>query len=221
LSYTRKKKILAKRVKRIEGTYAVPLDVVLATTASNMTGGTISLKKALTLLHEVPKEELESSKISELPEQMRQVIEKLDGMQKDYRGFLGQQGRAMGMLSPKIIREYYEAEKYTVREADDYVDKEFKIDLIAEKDDEIRVIQVKKGAVSSQEIREICEKAPNYFEQKISHQKVKIVDIVADRFPVDYLQIRDEIGERQKEIALNYIHFYQVIQRLPKYRTLF
>jgi len=52
------------------------------------------------------------------------------------------------------------------------------------------------------------------------YPKVKIIDIVAQRFPSDYLQIRDEFMKSQKKITLTYTHFYHVIRKVPRYRYL-
>ena len=216
----REKKILIRRIKRTEETIALSPEVVFTTSASNMAGGTISIRRAFELLQGIPKEQLESSGVSGLFEEVAAINQKLEVMQKGYRSFFGRQERALGDLLPKIVKEYYEMDGYRVEEADEHIDKEFKIDLIAEKNNEIRAIQVKKGTVSSQEIREICEKAPAYFKQKISNQRVKIIEIIAQHFPNDYLQIRDEFMKRQNEVTLNYKDFHQITQRLPKYRYL-
>jgi len=213
---------MVKRVKRMEETLptvpAKPLDVVIATTASNVAGGTISFKRALTLMHDLPKDQLESSGLSGLYVGLRGIYKKMEEIQKDNRRVLGRGERLKGDLIPKIVKEYYEMEGYRAKEADENLDKEYKIDLIAEKNDEIRAIQVKKGAVSSQEIHKICEKALTYFKQKISNQRVKIIEIIAKYFPHDYLQIRDEFIKKQNEVSLNYRDYHQIVRKLPKYR---
>jgi len=204
-----------------EESVALSPDVVLTTSAANMAGGTVSIKRALELVTGLSKEQLESLGLTLLPEKIDGVYKQLEIMQEDYRSYLVVPKRAVGDLLPKIVKEYYEAEEYRVKEADENIDKEFKIDLIAEKNNEIRAIQVKKGTASSQEIHEICEKAPAYFKQKISNQRVKIIEIIAKHFPDDYLQIRDEFMKRQNEVTLNYRDFHQITQKLPKYRYLF
>ena len=217
----REKKIMVRRIKRIEETVKMPIDVVIATTASNVAGGTISIKRALERMRDIPKEQLESSGLSGLYVTLGDIYNKLEEIQKDNRRVLGRGERVKGDILPKIVKEYYEIEGYRVKEADENIDKEFKIDVIAEKNNEIRAIQVKKGTVSSQEIHEICEKVPAYFKQKISNQRVKIIEIIAQHFPNDYLQVRDEFVKKQNEVTLNYRDFHQMTQKLPKYSYLF
>jgi len=212
------RKILVRHIKRTEDIYALPPEVVFATSASNIAGGTLSIKRAITLMHDLSEEELDSSGLSRLIVKVDDVYKKLDDIHKDNRRVLGIGERLKGDLIPKVVKEYYEAEEYRAKEADENIDKEFKIDLIAEKNNEIRAIQVKKGTVSSQEIHEICEKASAYFKQKISNQRVKIIEIIAQHFPNDYLQMRDEFMKKQNEVTLSYKHFYQITQKLPKYR---
>lgn len=215
-----KKKIRIKLIEETRPKLPKPLDMVIATTATNVAGGTISFKRALTLMHDLPKDQLESSGLSGLYVTLEGIYEKLEEIQKENRRVLGQGERIKGEMLPKIVKEYYEIEGYRVKEADENIDKEFKIDMIAERSNEIRAIQVKKGTVSSQEIREICEKAPAYFIQKISNQRVKIIEIIARYFPHDYLERRDEFFKKQNEVSLNYRDYHQIVQKLPKYRYL-
>lgn len=197
-----------------------PTEIAITTSASNIAGGTINIERASELVSQIPGEQLDHFGISELPRRINAVCRELRSMRKEFRGYFGYAERALGDLLPEIVQEYYENEGYGIKKVDENTDKEFKIDLIAEKNNEIRAIQVKKGAVSSQEIRETCEKAQIYLKQKISNQKVKIIDIVAQRFPSDYLQIRDEFMKSQKKITLTYTHFYHVIRKVPRYRYL-
>jgi len=144
----------------------------------------------------------------------------LDATEERHRSIYGYAERLEGHILQKLVRDYYEAEGYSVKETDEKNDKDFKIDLVAEKNSEIRAIQVKKGTVSSQEIREICEKASTCLKHKTLDQKMKIIEIFAQHFPINYLQIRDEFMKKQNEVTLNYGTFHQIITKVPKYRFL-
>jgi len=209
------KRIVVKRVETI----AIPTEV-LATSASNMAGGTIMVRNALRLLQGIPKEQLQSSGLFDYYKDIAFASQKLDATEERHRSIYGYAERLEGHILQKLVRDYYEAEGYSIKETDEKTDKDFKIDLVAEKNNEIRTIQVKKGTVSSQEIREICEKASTYLKQKTSNQKMKIIEIFAQHFPINYLQIRDEFMKKQNEVTLNYRTFHQIITKVPKYRFL-
>jgi len=49
---------------------------------------------------------------------------------------------------------------------------------------------------------------------------MKIIEIFAQHFPINYLQIRDEFMKKQNEVTLNYRTFHQIITKVPKYRFL-
>ena len=196
----REKKIVVKRVSKQIETVAMPIDVVFTTSASNMAGGTIMVRRAFELMQGIPKKQLESSGLSRFFQETATINQKLDVMEKKFGGYYGRAERAKGDLLQKVVKEYYEVEGYPAKETDEKTNTQFKIDLLAEKNSEIRAIQVKKGTVSSQEIREICEKAEIYLKQKISNQKMKIIEIFAQHFPGDYLQIRDEFMKKMKSL---------------------
>ena len=195
-----------------------PIDMLEVISASSLAGA--MTRRASEIVKSIPKEELESQGLSQLPDKLDAILGRLEGIEKEVRGYLGRGERALGDLIPMIVKEYYEAEGYRVKKSKDDADREYKIDLIAERNNEIRAIQAKKGAVSSQEIQKICEKAQIYLKKNISNGKVKTIDIIASRFPIDYLQIRDKIMEKQEEIAVNCIHLYQITQKMPKYSYL-
>lgn len=211
----REKKIVIKRVETVE----IP-DVIITTSASNMAGGTAMIRNALESLSYFSEKQLKSLGLFTYFEDTAAIKERLDLMEEKYGKYYGNAERDKGLLLPKVVKEYYEVEGYSVKETDEKTDKEFKIDLLAEKNSEIRAIQVKKGTVSSQEIREICEKAQIYLKQNVSNQKVKIIEIFAQHFPINYLQIRDEFMKKQNEVTLNYRTFHQIITKVPKYRFL-
>jgi len=141
-------RILVKRVETIE----MP-DIVLTTSASNMAGGTLMIRRAFETLSYLSKEELKSLGLFGYFEDTAAMNKRLDLMEEKYGKYYGNAERDKGLLLPKVVKEYYEVEGYSVKETDEKTDKEFKIDLLAEKNSEIRAIQVKKGTVSSQEIR--------------------------------------------------------------------
>jgi len=49
----------------------------------------------------------------------------------------------------------------------------------------------------------------------------KIIEIIPKHFPHDYPQTEDEFIKKQNEVSLNYRHYHQIVQKLPKYRHVF
>jgi len=119
------------------------------------------------------------------------------------------------------VKKYYELKEYNIKEASNRIDQQYKIDLIATRRNEILLIQVKKGQISSQEIISVFSKACKLLDQS-DYNKIerKIVVIVARRFPENYLTIRDKLM-KHRNVELQFLHSYQILQKIPKkYRSL-
>jgi hypothetical protein len=120
---------------------------------------------------------------------------------------------AKGQLSEIAAKEYFERLNYSVKVASDLYDKEYKIDLIGENEQEKIYIQVKSGAISDKEIIKIVTKV---FEITDT-EKNKIACIVAERFPGNSELLRKNL-EQNLKVNIMYIHKYQVLESLPKYK---
>jgi hypothetical protein len=100
-------------------------------------------------------------------------------------------------------------------ETSEEVDQQFKIDVIAIKEDEVQAIQVKKGQISSQEIYKDSKKGMEYLQENYPSIKTKVITFYSSLFPRNYLKIRDKLKE--KGIIVYYLQPNQVRQKLLKY----
>ncbi len=148
------------------------------------------------------------------------VLKPIRTILDDFRKYFGKSEKAMGLLSEKIVKEYFEIQKYKVQETIPQIDQEFKVDLIATRTKEISFIQVKKGQISSKEIHNIFSKASRLFERHpYNGFTKKTITIVSNTFPNNYLDIRDKLMEKTN-VDIQYLHSYQIYQKLPKYKFL-
>ncbi|AOY17061.1 hypothetical protein BGI23_18000 [Bacillus sp. ABP14] len=120
---------------------------------------------------------------------------------------------AKGQLSEIAAMQYFKGLNYSVELASDLYDKEYKIDVIGENEQEKLYIQVKLGKVSEQEIIKIVTKVAEINDT----DKSKIACIVAERFPLKSELLRKKL-EINFNIKIMYIHKYQVLESLPQYK---
>lgn len=140
-------------------------------------------------------------------------LDEITAKQKDLSKILNTFQVAKGQLSETAAMEYFEGLNYSVEKASDLYDKEYKIDLIAENEQEKIYIQVKLGTISDKEIMKIATKVSEINDT----EKNKIACIVAERFPVNSELLRKKL-EQNLNINIMYIHKYQVLESLPKYK---
>lgn len=139
--------------------------------------------------------------------------DEINAKQKDLSKVLNTFQVAKGQLSEMAALEYFKGLNYSVEVASDLYDKEYKIDLIAENEQEKIYIQVKLGTISDKEIIKIATKVSEINDT----EKNKIACIVAERFPVNSELLRKKL-EQNLNINIMYIHKYQVIESSPKYK---
>lgn len=85
----------------------------------------------------------------------------------------------IGTAILKIALDYYAELKYDAKDVEgSKIDDEYNIDIIAEKDDEIIVTQVKAGEISNQEIKKFLINAPKYILEHHKKKELKELDIV-------------------------------------------
>jgi len=128
----------------------------------------------------------------------------------------------LGAAMMKIALDYYDSLDYETKDTDGTeIDTEYKIDLIAEKNDEVIVVQVKSGEISRQEFQEFISEAKKFLEEHHSSKKVRKLAVVADKLDsdADFSGIGKRLGEA--EIGLEYEAPERIINELPKYRRHF
>lgn len=108
--------------------------------------------------------------------------EAVEDLHRELRKYVGRSERALGDVAEDMTKEYYEKEGYEVEKTSPEVDTTYKIDLIATKGNEIRLIQVKKGQVSSREISEAYEKGRELsLRGDFGDYTSKIIEVVAPK----------------------------------------
>jgi hypothetical protein len=132
--------------------------------------------------------------------------------------YLARSERVASDLIPKIVKEYFEDQGFRVEETSPEIDQAYKIDLICTKGSEVRLVQVKKGQVSEEEIREVFKKGSDLIASRFHQHEKRIVEIVASKFPDRYIETCNELST--SGALLKPTHLYQVYRKLPKYRYL-
>lgn len=148
-----------------------------------------------------------------LPEEREPKIATEEDVQKirdEIRRYIGRIEKMLGDHAMYVTKEHFEKRGFSVNKASAEIDEKFKVDLIAEKEKEIHLVQVKKGSVSSREIFKIFEKGRKLLKGRFDEHKSKFVDIVANRFPENWLDIRDSLLRKETEVKLNYIHLSSI-----------
>lgn len=150
------------------------------------------------------------------------IIKDIESKRESYLGFLP--GMMIGTAMLKIIFDYYDSLSYEPKDTDGTeIDDEYNIDLIATKENEIIVAQVKSGEISGGEIEKFCAKAPEYIIKNQPDKKIRKLIILAYRLDENANEILARYGkEMAKEgFALSRLFPEAIMNRLPKYRRHF
>ncbi|MGZ9769441.1 restriction endonuclease [Bacillus mycoides] len=139
-----------------------------------------------------------------------------DGMaakQKDLSKFLNTYQVAKGQLAEGAAIDFFKSMNYQAEEAPPNYDQDFKIDILAENEEEKLYIQVKLGMIADKEIGKVVKNVSMLEDTN----KNKVVCIVAERFPVKAENLRRTL-EEQYGMKIMYIHKYQILENSPKYK---
>ncbi|MGH1285115.1 hypothetical protein [Bacillus toyonensis] len=133
--------------------------------------------------------------------------------QKDVSKVLNTYQIAKGQLAEGAAIEFFKSLNYEAKEAPHNYDQDYKIDIIAENNTEKLYIQVKLGMIADKEIVKVAKNVAALEEIN----KNKIACIVAERFPVKAENLR-RLLEEQYNIKIMYIHKYQILESIPKFK---
>lgn len=130
------------------------------------------------------------------------IREAIHTLEASFRKYTGRAEQALGHLSELAVKAYYESKGYHIRETTPEIDQRYKTDLVGERPDEVLMIQVKKGQISTREILDVFSRACELLDS-IEYQNVgkKTVVVVARGFPENYLTTRDSL-RKGKEVDL-------------------
>jgi hypothetical protein len=148
------------------------------------------------------------------------IIPKIEPIREQIVRLLPPMLRGAAMM--KIALDYYSSINYITTETDETeIDEKYGIDIIAEKNDEVVVSQVKNGEVSRQEFNNFCKKAPKFFEEFHKEKNSKKLSIIAQKLD-SYADFSGTGLKLKKEsIDLEYVFPEKIIATLPKYRRHF
>ncbi|PEL01331.1 hypothetical protein CN606_17710 [Bacillus toyonensis] len=104
--------------------------------------------------------------------------DEITAKQKDLSKILNTFQVAKGQLSETAAMEYFEGLNYSVEKASDLYDKEYKIDLIGENEQEKIYIQVKLGTISDKEIIRVATKVSEINDT----EKIKLLVLLQNDF---------------------------------------
>ena len=148
----------------------------------------------------------------------KSIHEELESKRERYIKFLP--GMMIGTAMLKIIFDYYRSSNYETEDTDGTeIDEEFNIDLIAMKENEIIVVQVKSGEISEEEIKKFCTKAPEYIVNNQSDKASKKLVVLAYRLERYAGETFREYGKELQKKGLVLIRLLPetIASKLPKY----
>lgn len=152
----------------------------------------------------------------------KSIHEELESKRERYLKFLP--GMMIGTAMLKIIFDYYRSSNYETEDTDGTeIDEEFNIDLIAMKENEIIVAQVKSGEISEEEIKKFCTKAPEYIVNNQFDKESKKLVVLAYRMDRHAGETFIEYGKelQKKGFVLIRLLPETIVSKLPKYNRHF
>ncbi|MFX0069407.1 MAG: hypothetical protein ACFFA1_08515 [Promethearchaeota archaeon] len=150
------------------------------------------------------------------------IIREVESKRGQYLGFLP--GMLIGTAMLKIISDYYDELGYETEDTDGTeIDDQYKIDLIATKENEIIVAQVKSGIMSGGEMRNFCTSAPEFIIKYQPGKEIKRLVISAYRLDKGAHEVFAEHGRKmiKEGFALSTLIPEAIMNALPKYRRHF
>ena len=150
------------------------------------------------------------------------IIEEVESKREKYLKFLP--GMMIGTAMLKIIFDYYRSLNYETEDTDGTeIDEQFNIDLVAMKENEIIVTQVKSGEISEEEIKKFCTKAPEYIVGNQSHKELKKLVVLAYRMGHHADETFIEYGKKLQKEGFVLIRLLPetIANELPKYKRHF
>lgn len=150
------------------------------------------------------------------------IVKDIESKREHYLTFLP--GMMIGTAMLKIIFDYYDSLSYEPKDTDGTeIDDKYNIDLIALKENEVVVVQVKSGEISGSEMKKFCTRAPEYIIEHQSDKKIKKLIVLAYKLDENANELLTDYGkEMLKEgFILDRLFPEAVMKEIPKYRRHF
>ncbi|MUJ30177.1 hypothetical protein GNP73_19660 [Aliivibrio fischeri] len=141
-------------------------------------------------------------------------VKDFEDISKLVKSAIGKKRNIQGKLTEHIAVDFFNSLGYNAVRAGSYYD-HMKIDVIAESENELILVQVKSGSISIKKIEEAVKSISEF-----NHSKEKTVAFLASEFPVRSEQLRKELSSRYG-MSIQFYHSYQVLKSLPEYKNSF
>ncbi|MCF2902600.1 restriction endonuclease [Pseudoalteromonas sp. OFAV1] len=136
----------------------------------------------------------------------------LEDISKLVKSAVGKKRNIQGKLTEHISVEFFESLGYRAKRGDSELD-HMKIDVVAESDEELVLVQVKSGSIGLKQIENAVESISKY-----PSSKQNVAAFIANDFPVRAESLRKALGCKYG-MQIQYYHTYQILKNLPEYKS--